>query len=128
MAKSMLNSNRFQAIDYLIPLPLFPDKEHKRGYNQAEVVASVLAVAARAPVIRGMVRCRETAPQASRDEGARRANIAGAFAWDGVPLRSASLWLVDDVLTTGATAEAASAVLLEGGARCVSAVVMARVL
>jgi len=114
--------------DGLVAVPLGRRRLRQRGYNQAEVVASVLAAAARAPVIRGMVRCRETAPQASRDEGARRANIAGAFAWDGVPLRSASLWLVDDVLTTGATAEAASAVLLEGGARCVSAVVMARVL
>lgn len=114
--------------DAVIAVPLgLRRRRRARGYNQAEVIASVLAARHGAPLLEGLVRSRETLPQASRDEAARGANIAGAFAWRGIPLDGASLWLVDDVLTTGATAAAAAAELRSAGAQDVVAVVIAAV-
>ena len=114
--------------DAVVAVPLGRRRRRQRGYNQAEVIASVLAALNHAPLLDGLVRCRDTAPQAKRDEAARRTNIAGAFAWRGIELRSAGVWLVDDVLTTGATAATATDVLLDSGARRVSTVTLARVL
>lgn len=113
--------------DAIAAIPLGERRRRQRGYNQAEVVAATFAAPVSLPLVRGLVRQRETAPQASRGEHARRANVAGAFGWHGSELDGAALWLVDDVLTTGATAEAAASVLRSAGARRVDALVIARV-
>ena len=73
------------------------------------------------------VRIRDTPPQSARDEATRRGNVAGAFAWAGVALDGAYLWLVDDVLTTGATVEAGAATLAAAGASLIDVVVVAAV-
>lgn len=113
--------------DAVLALPLGSRRRRQRGYNQAEVVARVLAAAAGLPLLAGLARLRETAPQTRRDEAARRRNIDGAFAWRGSGLEGARLWLVDDVLTTGATIDAAAAVLRRAGAARVDAILVARV-
>ena len=79
------------------------------------------------PVLEDLARIRNTRPQTARDEPTRRDNVAGAFAWTGSALGGAYLWLVDDVLTTGATAGAAAAVLAHAGASLVDVVVVAAV-
>ncbi|MBV8194033.1 MAG: ComF family protein, partial [Candidatus Dormibacteraeota bacterium] len=66
--------------------------------------------------------------QASRDEAARERNIAGAFVWEGTGIDGAELWLVDDVVTTGATVRAAAAALRAAGVRDVETLAVARVL
>lgn len=91
------------------------------------MLASVIAEARDVPVLDQLTRTRETRPQSARDETSRRSNVAGAFAWTGEDLAGAYLWLVDDVLTTGATAEAAASVLARAGAAMVDAVVVAAV-
>lgn len=113
--------------DAIAAIPLGARRRRQRGYNQAEVVAAVFAEAAGLPVLSGLVRERETPPQASRGEDARQANVAGAFAWRGAELGGAVLWLIDDVLTTGATLGAAASVVRHAGARRVEAFVIARV-
>lgn len=113
--------------DAIAAVPLGARRRRQRGYNQAEVVAAVFAEAAGLPVVGGLVRERETPPQASRGEEARQANVAGAFTWRGAELGGAALWLVDDVLTTGATLGAAASVVRNAGARRVEAFVIARV-
>ncbi|RYF85493.1 MAG: ComF family protein, partial [Chitinophagaceae bacterium] len=50
MGKALLQSERFSNIDYLIPLPLYADKEFKRGYNQAEVICDGMSTAMQVPV------------------------------------------------------------------------------
>lgn len=102
--------------DGVIAVPLGRRRLLQRGYNQADVVAHALASAQRLPVMSGLVRVRETAPQAERHEDARRRNVEGAFEWRGPGLVDAALWLVDDVVTTGATASAAIAALRAAGA------------
>lgn len=113
--------------DAVVAVPLSRRRRGQRGYNQAEVVAAEFARAAAAPLVEGLLRLQDTPAQASLGETARRSNVAGAFAWRGVDVAGASLWLVDDVLTTGATAAAAAGPLLRAGAR-LDAMVIARVL
>jgi predicted amidophosphoribosyltransferase len=97
-----------------------------RTYDQAMLLAAAFARGAGRPVLRGALhRVRETPPQVGRDRAARARNVAGAFAASrGVAGRD--LVLVDDVVTTGATVEAASLALRSAGARSVAVVALAR--
>ena len=62
-----------------------------------------------------LTRTRDTPPQSTLDRSARQRNVAGAFAADAAA-RGATVWLIDDVLTTGATLQAAISALQEAGA------------
>jgi len=115
------------APDGIVAVPLGPRRRRQRGYNQADVIARVLAGARSAPVLDGLRRMRETTPQSVRDQPGRRRNVAGAFAWKGFSLSGARVWLVDDVLTTGATVEAAGAALHVAGAAHIDVVIVAEV-
>jgi ComF family protein len=107
-------------------VPLGRRRRIERTYDQAMLLAVAFARAAGRPVLRGVLhRVRETQPQTCRDRAARARNVAGAFAATrGVAGRD--LVLVDDVVTTGATAEAASRALRGAGARTVLVVALAR--
>ena len=115
--------------DVVVPIPLHPVRQRERGYNQAECIARGLAAELGVPVAAGdLVRVRATGQQARRDRHARWRNLARAFA---VRPGRAPAWvgrhalLVDDVLTTGATASAAADVLWATGARAVNLAVIA---
>jgi ComF family protein len=118
---------RLSIPDAIVAVPLGPRRRRRRGYNQSEVVARVLADAWHVHLVGGLLRVRDTAPQSARAGEARRTNVAGAFAWQGMAVQSARLWLVDDVLTTGATLEAAAAAFECAGASRIDAVVLAMV-
>ena len=128
LATARLEPSRLTSVDAVVAIPLGRRRRRQRGYNQAEVVADVVGAAAGLRCLEGLVRLRETPPQASRGGVARQDNVAGAFGWRGPELGGAALWLIDDVLTTGATIEAAAVALRSAGARQVDAVVIARVL
>ena len=107
-------------------VPLGQRRRIERTYDQAMLLAAAFARAADRPLLRGALhRVRETRPQACLDRVGRARNVAGAFAAArGVAGRD--LVLVDDVVTTGATAEAASLALRSAGARTVHVVALAR--
>lgn len=114
----------------LVPLPLGTTRRRERGYNQADVLARVMAAAWRLPVWDDvLVRTRETRSQVRLTPSERAGNVSRAFA---VPmhrrssLRGQHVVLVDDVITTAATVNAAAEALLEGGARIISCVTFGR--
>jgi ComF family protein len=114
--------------DFLLPVPLHPARERRRGYNQAEVLALALGRGLGLPVARrGLRRVRNTPSQTRLDRAERRANVSGAFALDeGLSVADRRVALIDDVATTGATLDACAVVLLEAGAAQVSAFTLAR--
>jgi len=106
-------------------VPLARPRLAERGYDQARALAAAVASELGLPVVRTSRRVLRTAPQARRPGDERRAAMRGAFEPVGriVPPR---LILVDDVLTTGATAAACAEALAAAGARRISLVTAAR--
>ena len=117
MGRSLLNSNRFNNIDYLIPLPLFPDKQRKRGYNQAAVICRGMSDVMQIPVLDGIVtRQRFTETQTKKHRTERWENVADSFIVNNKEkLQHKNLLLVDDVITTGATIEACGQAMMQAG-------------
>lgn len=111
----------------LVPVPLARRRRISRGYDQAALLAGHLARAAgRRHLLGALRRPRETPPQVGRTRAERSRNVAGAFAAGPRPVAGLDLVLVDDVVTTGATADAAAEALRAAGARSVTVVALAR--
>jgi ComF family protein len=108
MGSTLLKSHRFHPIDALVPLPLYPGKERKRGYNQAAVICNGIASVINKPVLIGAVtRCQATETQTRKHRTERWENVRDSFIVSRrSELAGRHLLLVDDVVTTGATLEA----------------------
>ena len=117
----------WQEVEAIIPLPLHPTKEKKRGYNQSALLAQGISDATGLPVLIDVVqRLRPSASQTRKSREERWLNVAGIFAVkDGTAMAGRHVLLVDDVLTTGATLEACGQTLLEAGAEKLSLAVLA---
>jgi ComF family protein len=109
------------------PVSLHPRRLRRRGYDQALLLARALArQGGRRVEARALSRVRDTAPQVGRDRAGREANVRGAFRASPAKVLGEKVLLVDDVLTTGATAQAAALALREGGAAGVRLFALAR--
>jgi ComF family protein len=108
MGKKMLESNRYNGVDYLIPLPLFAEKEFKRGFNQAAVICDGIAIEMNVLVLKNIVtRIKFTETQTKKHRTERWDNVAESFnVEDKKLLENKHVLLVDDVITTGATLDA----------------------
>ena len=130
MARTRLPPGLMGSVDGVVPVPLSRTRQRERGFNQAGVLASELAARRSWRVLCGVLtRTRHTRRQARLRAGDRAANVAGAFevpAEAGAVIRDACLVLVDDVLTTGATAVACVEALVGAGARAVGVITFAR--
>lgn len=110
----------------LVPVPLGKARERERGYNQVEVVARRVGKELGIPLDTAcLVRTRETLSQVTLSSSERRENMRDAFGAAHV-LSAELLYIVcDDVLTTGATLEAAVSALRRGGARRILPIALA---
>jgi len=115
MGEQIRVSGRFP-VDALVPLPLFPAKEKKRGYNQATVLGKGMAESLLIPVLDKVIsRPEHTETQTRKGRIERWKNMEGKFILTGQEaIRNKHLLLVDDVITTGATLEACGNELLKG--------------
>jgi ComF family protein len=112
--------------DLLLPVPLYVGRLRQRSYNQALLLARALGGSWQLPVAsRLLLRVRPTPPQIQLKAAQRRRNLRGAFALRR-SLQGERVLLIDDVMTTGATARECSRTLLDGGAGEVAVAVLAR--
>jgi ComF family protein len=110
----------------VLPVPLHPSRQAERGFNQARELARPAAAAAGAPLWpHGCRRVRDTVPQAGLSGTSRRRNPSGAFV-ASARVEGLDVAVVDDVLTTGATAVAVTAALRAAGAARVEIWAVAR--
>ena len=122
---------RGQGFDVIVPMPLHWRKRWGRGFNQAELLAAEIGRRTHIPVRNALRRVRDTAPQAGLTSAKRRKNVSGAFqaarhGKNRTALEGRSVLLIDDVMTTGATAASCARALKRGGARQVTLLTLAR--
>jgi ComF family protein len=114
MGEQLRASGRFRA-EALVPLPLFPAKEKKRGYNQSTILCLGMAESLDLPVWDSVIsRPEHTETQTRKGRIERWKNMEGKFILtDRESIRNKHLLLVDDVITTGASLEACGNELLQ---------------
>ncbi len=129
LAEVIRNAGEDFRADAIVPVPLHPDRQRERGYNQAELIARPLAK--RLGLKLGAYLLMRTKPRPaqlvlSRSEHWK--SVRGAYATrKGVRVDKLRILLVDDVLTTGATLDACARVLKAAGAASVLGITVARV-
>ncbi len=115
LAKFLSNNNAFNDIDILVPLPLNPKRQKKRGYNQAASLCNGIASVWKRPVVENaVIRKVNTETQTHMGRITRWENMDGVFAIAEPSLiRDKHILLVDDVITTGASLEACGSEILK---------------
>jgi ComF family protein len=116
------------SFDWVIPLPLHSDRLRERGFNQSAEIAKVLGRLLGVAVdYQKVLRTRPTAPQAELPHRERQRNVRGAFECR-TDFSGQNLLLIDDVMTTAATANECARILKLHGAASVTIAVVARAL
>ncbi|HEX6323431.1 MAG TPA: ComF family protein [Vicinamibacterales bacterium] len=116
-----------EGVDVAVPVPMTPWRRWRRGFNQAEDLATHLGL----PSSRALARWRPRPAQSTLSSSRRRLNLEAAVfvpSWRRRAVQGRAVLLVDDVVTTGATLETCARALREGGAADVRAVTVARTL
>ena len=110
--------NDLEYLDVVVPIPLHKDRERKRGFNQAELIARYISVHLKLELdTKNLTRETHTKAQNKLDSSQRRRNISGAFNLkDKQAFLSKKVLLIDDIYTTGSTVDECSRLLLEHGA------------
>lgn len=115
MGQALFISPRFSGIDALLPLPLHPSRERKRGYNQALLLSEGISEQTGWPILKNSLHRKEaTRTQTQMNRLERWENMEGMFEINNPEsIQNLHLLLIDDVITTGATLEAAGTALLK---------------
>lgn len=110
------NAIRRMDVDAIVPVPVHRSRLRKRGFNQAELFADRIGEKLNIPVVPEiLIRTRKTMPQKELSAADRLKNLSGAFETGKIPNGIRRVLLVDDIYTTGSTAEACSRVLKAAG-------------
>jgi competence protein ComFC len=113
--------------DAIVPVPLHSTRRREREFNQAEVLARLLSAKAGAPMLDCLRRIRNTVTQTRLDRHERMENLRNAFQMRKTArVNGKHLLLVDDVFTTGSTADECARVLKKSGAATVRVMTVAR--
>ncbi|MDI6602214.1 MAG: ComF family protein [Thermoanaerobacteraceae bacterium] len=114
-------------VDFIIPVPLHPEKEEERGYNQSFLLARHISKILDIPVLNDvLVRDIYTNSQTGLKKDRRRENVCGAFSVKNrLAVDSKIILLIDDILTTGSTMDECSRVLLDNGVKRVYSATLA---
>jgi ComF family protein len=114
--------------DLIVPVPLHSKRKRERGYNQSELLAGALSAQIAIPCdCRSLVRVRSTIPQLGLSDSRRFENVQKAFRCENFrEISGKRVLLIDDVMTTGATATSAAQALIEAGCLRVSVLTVAR--
>ncbi|WP_321368871.1 ComF family protein [uncultured Desulfuromusa sp.] len=114
------------SLDLVVPVPLHHKRLQQRSYNQALLLAREFSRNRKLPLAADrLIKIKATESQQGLSAKQRAENLHGAFKLQG-SVSGATVLLIDDVLTTGATVEACSQVLLAGGAKAVFVAVVGR--
>jgi len=118
----------FSSLDLVVPIPLHREKLKKRGFNQAELIAKVVAKHLKVQLAKGnLKRIKATTTQTSLDRKERRKNLKEAFkVRNRDEFQAKNVLLVDDVYTTGTTIKEAAKVLKEARAKDIYVFALAR--
>ncbi|MFA5815605.1 MAG: ComF family protein [Bacteroidales bacterium] len=110
----LYQSSEFIKPDILVPVPLNPKKQRKRGYNQSEAIAKGLSTGLKIPLVNNVLtRPVATSTQTRKSRYERYLNVTGKFKISNPALlENRHVLLIDDVITTGATLEACAEELL----------------
>jgi ComF family protein len=119
---------RSQYADLLIPVPLHRSRLRSRGFNQAQLLCTVVSERLSIPILPdGLIRTRPTQPQVELSAAERRNNVKGAFAVrHPAQVAGKSILLLDDVMTTGSTVNECAGELKKSGATLVTVITVAR--
>jgi ComF family protein len=115
LAYQLMHTTRFDDADVIVPMPLNPRKERRRGYNQAAMIAEGLASVWKRPVVKDAVqRLVFTETQTHKDRISRWQTMEGVFAASNrEAIKDKHILLIDDIVTTGATLEACGEKILQ---------------
>jgi ComF family protein len=127
MVYALRQSPRIGSDALLVPVPMFPSARRRRGFNQAELLAARISSDTQHRVLYGALRkVSRSKRQSDLSPDERADNIRGVFGWTGPGLSGSHVVLVDDLVTSGATAAACASVLLAAGASRVTVLCFAR--
>jgi len=112
----------YPQVDLMLPMPLHPKKQRKRGYNQATLLCEGIKKASNISFKENiLIRDTHTSTQTKKSRIQRWENVSDVFSvTDQSAILNKHILLVDDVITTGASTEACAATLLQNGAKSIS--------
>ncbi len=115
LGKTLIKHVHYRSLDYIVPMPMFADKEFKRGYNQASLIGRGVAEILTLPILENVVvRTRTTQTQTKMHRTERWQNVHDSFCVQKPSLiENKNILLIDDVITTGATVEACGREILK---------------
>lgn len=107
LGREVNNLDELTDIDIILPMPLHPQKEHIRGYNQSYWISKGISQITNLPICTETVkRIKPTKTQTRMNKAQRRENMNSAFQWEKAYPKYTHFMLVDDVVTTGASIQA----------------------
>lgn len=118
---------QFESVDAIVPVPMHPERQSLRGFNQSELLAEYVSGRFGIPVLRVLERVEDRGSQVGRNSQERWLAVDGVFrCLDAAAVSNRRLIVLDDVITTGATVSSCARELIRAGAATVTGVSIAR--